>query len=273
MRGCALQQTIARRNSSLGRVAPPSQRLLLELEFLEHAPPCIALQRERNNQDLAGLLQRAYRQKQEQLPARVFNATLASAEYRDFWRAPTALGAYPEDTSSTIITALEEINRDVRRWLGSDYGADGERFEFALGAVSTGDGGELLSALRLQAVSLAALNDAIDRRLLRGDLCTAGRLPDAAPILRTVVQKFFVGDVQPWSASLNQRYHALIGPIQALERALAGVLPPAYEDWRSERDASLARSLDAPSVHVRRLQALLGPCYPEFSREPTAGPE
>ena len=45
LRGCALQTTIGKANSSLGRMARDSQRLLLTLEFLRHAPDCIDLMR------------------------------------------------------------------------------------------------------------------------------------------------------------------------------------------------------------------------------------
>ncbi len=270
LRGCALQNTVARRNSSLGRVAPPSQRLLLELEFLLHVPACILLQREKGNEELAAVLEEAQRQKQEQLPDRIFNATLGGIEYRDFWRAPTQLGDYPASTGSQVITALESVNRDVALWLGGDYRADGARFELALSAIARGDGGELLSALALQAQRLGAADDAIERRVARGDLCAAGRVPEAAPILRTVVQKFFLGTVQPWSAALNQRYHALLDPIRELEMALGSALPEDYDIWKRQRDSALESSRAAPSTHVRRLQALLGPCYPEYSREPPA---
>jgi hypothetical protein len=243
---------------------------LLELEFLLHVPECIVLQREKGNEELAVVLEEAQRQKQAQLPGRVFNATLGGIEYRDFWRAPAELGDYPADTGSTVITALESINRDVALWLNGDYSADGARFELALSEIARGDGGELLAALALQAQLLGSADEAIERRVARGELCTAGRVPEAAPILRTVVQKFFLGTVQPWSATLNQRYHELLDPIRELEDTLEASLPEAYAAWKRERDAALESRRAAPSTHVRRLQALLGPCYPEYSREPPA---
>jgi hypothetical protein len=46
--GCNVQATIGKRNSSLGRHAKPSQRLLLELEYLRLAPQCINLLRDRH---------------------------------------------------------------------------------------------------------------------------------------------------------------------------------------------------------------------------------
>ncbi len=271
LKGCALQTTVARRNSSLGRVAPPSQRLLLDLAYLRDAPACVETLADRDESKLAAFLERAAQQKREQLPRRIFNATLGGLEYRDFWRGGAPRGSYPEDTNSEVITALELVATSAGRWLGGDFGADDRDFELALGTIAQGDGGELLWSLRRQAAWLASANGAVERRLERGDLCRAGMLPDAAPILRTVVTKYFVGEVQQSAAALGQRYHGLLPPIVALEALLEDVLPAAYVAWRTQRDASLASARAAPTTHVRRLQALLGPCYAEFSPEVAAG--
>ena len=59
--GCTVQATIGKRNSSLGRYAKPSQRLLLELEYLRLAPPCIDLLRDAQLGTLANVLDAAWR--------------------------------------------------------------------------------------------------------------------------------------------------------------------------------------------------------------------
>ena len=59
LRGCAVQANIGRRNSSLGRMAPPSQQLLLDLEYLRQAPACIDSLAERGEQALADNLANA----------------------------------------------------------------------------------------------------------------------------------------------------------------------------------------------------------------------
>ena len=41
--GCELQANIAKRNTSMGRTASASQRLILDLEFLRLAPACVTL--------------------------------------------------------------------------------------------------------------------------------------------------------------------------------------------------------------------------------------
>lgn len=144
--GCAVQATIIARNSSLGRQAKPSQRLLLELEYLRLAPPCITQLRDSNNAALADLLEEAWRLRQKQLPARIFNATLGSDEYRAFWLTPRAPQDYPRVSRRVAIAALDAINRLIHHWLNGDYQAHNRDFELLLSEVAGGDGGALLQA-------------------------------------------------------------------------------------------------------------------------------
>lgn len=265
LRGCALQQTIARRNSSLGRVAPTSQRLLLELAFLRDAPACIETLRSDGRGELAELIQETAILKQSQLPALIFNATLGNREYRDFWRATAIPEDYPVNTSSLAITALEQITADAMRWMSGDFQADELAFELALSEVAKGDGGELLAALSHQAAHLAAGDGLIVKSIAKGPLCTANTIGPAAPIVRTVVNKFFIQEIQARAASINQRHYALIEPVSKLELLLAEVLPDDYERWRVYRGKTLAHGTQATKDHVAQLQALLGICYAEFA--------
>jgi hypothetical protein len=147
--GCAVQATIGKRNSSLGRMASDSQRLLLALEYLQLAPRCITYQRERNATPLADTLQRAWQLQRQQLPALIFNATLGGAEYRALWlahgSAPGAIGSGAG--SSLAVPALHTINGHARRWLSGDYLADNRTFEILLSQVAAGNGGALLPTI------------------------------------------------------------------------------------------------------------------------------
>lgn len=266
--GCALQTTIARRNSSLGRMAPPSQRLLLELAYLREAPDCIATLKEDGKNDLAALLLENQALKKKQLPALIFNATLASEEYRDFWRPPGAIGSYPGNTSSLVVTALEHISGAAERWLAGDYRADETALELALADIARGDGGELLLALRTQDAYLGSASGLLSQRASERPLCQQDIRPAAADVLKNVASKYFAGRVQARAAQLNQRFHALLPPIEALEFMLEDTLPTAYRAWRGQRSMLLEQAVGAPSEHVRALQALLGSCFAEFAPEP-----
>ena len=158
--GCTVQTTIGKRNSSLGRYAKPSQRLLLELEYLRLAPQCIALLRDRQRA-LADVLKAAWHERQAQLPAMVFNATLGSDEYRSFWLAPRAPGDYPVVSLAVAVSALQRINRHVCRWLSGDYQAQNRDFEVLLSQVAGGEAGALLQALHTQSSGVLAADSAI----------------------------------------------------------------------------------------------------------------
>ena len=145
--GCAVQATIIKRNSALGRAAKPSQRLLLALEFLRLAPQCIQRLQELGNVPLATRLENAWQEHRAQLPALVFNGTLGSDEYRAFWltyRAPTG---YPRTEAGAASAASLGIDSEVQRWLQGDYRAQHLRFELQLSDVAGGDGGARLQTL------------------------------------------------------------------------------------------------------------------------------
>lgn len=258
--GCAVQVTIGKRNSSLGRMARASQQLLLELEFLLLAPECIAWQRKQGEAALADTLQAAWQTKRQQLPRLVFNATLGGEEYRALWRIPVNPGDYPAGTSSRVLTALTAINGQVQRWLEGDYRADNLQFEILLSEVATGDGGALLQALSRQGDWLEAADSMIATRMQKGPLCRPGIRPQSADILRNVVRKYFIGDIQPRAAALGSRQYELLPAVRALEDMLTDTLPTHYESWRVARHARLTELVAAPQRHVEQLITIQRPC-------------
>jgi len=260
--GCAVQVTIGKRSSSLGRLARDSQRLLLALEYLRLAPRCITYQRDQDATALSDTLEQAWQLQWRQLPALIFNATLGGTEYRALWYTPAYASEenYPGASSSQVIFALQAINGHARRWLSGDYRADNRAFEILLSEVAAGDGGTLLQALASQDAWLAGANAVLAKRLVRGPLCTPRIRPAAANILPGVVRKYFIGEIQPGTASLDQRYHELLPPVVALEKLLSLVLPLDYRDWESERNVRLAKLLAAPDRHVQQLKAVQQPC-------------
>ena len=258
--GCAVQVTIGKRNSSLGRMARDSQRLLMDLEYLALAPQCISYQREQGKTPIADTLQQAWEQKRQQLPTLIYNATLASVEFRHFWRKPTAQIHYPATSGSQVITALQAIHAHATRWLSGDYQADNHQFEILLGSVAGGDGGELTQALARQSSWLQAADDLLQQRMAKGPLCNAATRPAAAEILPRVVRKYFIGEIQPQSAVLGRRYHDLTPAIRQLENLLLDTLPAPYREWQHARIAQMDVFQAAPLRHVEQIKILQQPC-------------
>ncbi|TGD71841.1 DUF3080 family protein [Mangrovimicrobium sediminis] len=260
LHGCELQVTVGKRNSSLGRLARDSQLLLLELEYLRLAPACIDQLRAEGEVALAETLATAWEHKRTQLPARIFNATLAGEEYRTLWRPQPATTAYPDNTAGAVIDALAAVDALAARWLAGDYRADNRGFELLLSEIARGDGGQLWSALASQADWLALADAQLAERAAQGPLCAPRYRHAAADILPNVVRRFFIDAVQPRAAALGRRYHQLLPPQQALEARLAQVLPDNYQRWRSLREQQLPQLAAAPRRHVDALQALLADC-------------
>jgi hypothetical protein len=258
LRGCHLQATVGKRNSSLGRLAPPSQTLLLELEFLHFAPACVETLRSDGREDLAVTLEQAAARKREELPLRIYNATLASEEFRAFWQGGAGpLAHYPENTSSAPALALDALVAASERWLAGDYRADNRQVEILLSEIARGDGGRLRRALAMQSAALDAANGLLASRT---PLCRGPLQPREADIVRNVVARFFVEGVQPWSAALGRRRHDLLPPLTRLESLLAQVLPESYRQWQTQRDRAIVRAADAPRQHVQQVQATLEGC-------------
>lgn len=258
--GCAVQITIGKRNSSLGIMASDSQRLLLELEYLKHAPECIRHMKTLEQRELATVLEDAYTLKRKQLPSLIFNATLANTEFRQFWKKPQSLENYPAQTSSAVLTALTTIIQNTQRWLAGDYSANNLEFELLLSEVAKGDGGALLYSLSKQASYLSTANALLKTKLSSGPLCTENFRDSAAGVLPNIVHKFFIGEVQPWSADLGRRYHDLLPAISKLEELLGAGLSEKYEHWRRERNKAFSQVVKAPSDHVGLLKETLDSC-------------
>ena len=142
--GCALQANLGRRSGRLGARARDSQRLLLDLEYLRLAPACIDFQRARGSRALATALEQAGALKRRQLPAAIYNATLGSDEYREFWERPARAPA--DESSGAASAGLQAISNQARRWLAGDWRTDNREFEILLGEVGAGAGAALLRA-------------------------------------------------------------------------------------------------------------------------------
>lgn len=257
--GCELQRTVARSNDSLGKVAKPSTKLVLHLNFLRLAPKCIERLNARGETKLAGTLARAMTSKREQLPSVIWRATLGSDEYRSFWRRPNNLARYPTQMYAEVDAALVSLTAKADRWMNGDYVVDADSLEAELKRLSAGDGGALLKSLSVQYEILAAIDAAIEQRLDAKPLCYHSASA-RGNILDNVVRKFFIADVQAWSARVEARRFKLLPKVEALENALSTAEPKAFTIWKKRRDESIARAAIAPKQHAKTLLPLLHQC-------------
>ena len=258
--GCSLQVNLGRRNTQLGRTASPSQRLLLDLEFLDLAPACIELLETRGDTALAGTIRVSSDDRKQSLPSAVFNAVLLGAEWREFWHADSTLGDYPRQTSSLVEQTVTSLSAMTAPWLNGDWSADNRAFELLLSDVRAGDGGELLLATSQLVWALESANALLTQTQSERPLCPFGQPTERSKALKRVVEQFFVAKVQPWVVSLRRRAELIHEPTQRLETVLAGAVTQPYQDWVAARDALLFQLTQMTRQHVQAIQATLTRC-------------
>ena len=266
---CALQVNIGRRNSSLGRNAAPSQKLLLDLEFLAMAPACVKTLELQSKTRLVDALTAAIATKTQYLPHRIFNAVLAGPEYRQFWQLPRGLDQYPSAVGGDVLDALHWFEYATTQWLAGNFQFQADQLEQRLYHLRAGDGGALLLAAVTQARSLQQATQLLESRAAAGPLCPNGRSSTSARTLETVVVKFFATGVQIWLADLNRRERQLLPPIENLETQLASVLPEQYRQWSDKRKTVLNLLRDTPREHITALQHLAASCSESVLTPPT----
>ncbi len=259
IRQCELHLVVAERNSSLGRLARPSQRLVYELDFLRLGDDCLDAIRD-DHPDLADDLARVLESKRDKLPVAIWQATLGGGEFRDFWEAGS--GPLPQqfEEDTALLLSLQQLGADIQRWREGDYTVDSARLEGQLDVIRRGSGGRQLLAWSTIHNTLKAASNVVRDRIKRRPLCFDGMQNPKADILDAVIREWFVGRVQQWAAGLNARYYGQWPVIRALEAQLADVQPPAYVLWRNKRDMFIDDARGALAGHVDALRPLLEQC-------------
>ena len=256
---CELKVNIARRNTLLAKNASPSQQLLLDLEFLRLAPACIDSLRSSGDDKLAEIIKEARELRDQQLPARIFNAVTAGPEWQALWSAPLSLGNYPEQSSDDEAQALNALAHRIERWLSGNWDSDDETIELILSELRTDAGGSLLLAATTQQAYLAQASELLEATT-RDELCRRGEATQTSIVLNTVIQKYFAGEVQGWLSTVNQRHYALLRGVESIESSLNDVLTREYREWQATRESTTEYLFTAPRSHVRAIKTTQGPC-------------
>lgn len=270
-RHCDLLHRIAQRNTSLGRLAPGSQRLIYELEMLPALRQCrdrLADSKEEDLQKLNARLNTIIKIKQKSLPRLIWNALYNSEEMEQQF----ALGAPPlpqsEPGTVTPPTAALDHFADIARlsseqnWQTPAYADDLEKDFEQLYRSSFG--AEWLTSLILLTHTLEQTAAAIDQRLERRPVCFKQQPNNQARIIRNVFQKFYAGQFQPYLSTV-ERQGRLWRDYQ-LNITAQLPLPPVATEYFSavfdaERpDALWHRYLNARDLHTRNWQRLLRQC-------------
>ncbi len=258
--GCELQTNIAKRNTTMGRSASPSQHLIFDLEFIRLAPECIDKLRQDGEGEIARLLELNLIHRRDQLAYTVAQGILGGNEWREFWRVPELLGDYPTRASGDVAQSLWELAERTKRFLNGSWSPEDEDLEPLLAHLRVDAGGQLLRAAILQEQALTQANQILTSASKAGTYCSRERPSEAGTIAKTVVAKYFAGDVQRWSSAVSQRHYEIQTPIAEIETTLDQALNGPYDAWIQSRDRQLNTLFSAPRHHVSVVQAAFNNC-------------
>ena len=230
LRGCHIASLVAGRNNQLGRVAPPSQRWLYELELWRQLSECW-------NTEVPATLSDASRErlsrltdlKTEQLPRVSWNALFASEEWvKNFSRASAPLAPEALDEAGPRSAALAYLRETTLHQFDPGWAADSATLEGHFKTLQERPfSAELLRTLLLAEQRLDEASTLIEQSLARpdGEACPVdpGRLTDAPEAAR----------LTEWLSALERAARHWLEAIDALLDAQVAP-PPAVAEYRRD---------------------------------------
>ena len=256
---CELHSLISEHNSSLGKLSSATTRLVYDVNFINASDRCVT-RLSASHPELAGQLQREADRKRAQLPDQLRAALLYGPEFTQFWRAQSSLGQYPETLQSDLEPAFKALLHDATAISTLAFTGTASDLDLALAALRSAEGGLLLKGWLDVAHQMQAANAVIDTFLAKRPLCYNNQSNPRALRLKPLVENVYVGQLQPMTAALNRRTHALLPLIEALERAVGARQDPRYAAFISTRTDVIGAARARLVSHTERLQGLLAQC-------------
>jgi hypothetical protein len=212
LQGCALGELAGYRNSPLGRVMPPTRRLVYELEVLEAGETCLGESDGERGERLRSLLDA----KRGDLPLHVWNALWSGPELEGFLslRGEPGLGLPDEDAQASLGEIQRRLEREVIR------SEDAVAIEAALGRLR--DEPPLGASLH----RMAAARHHLEEVAAWLELEPAGPCRGRAVTLARAFREGYL-PLQPDLARLDQSVAETLPTLEAIHRRVAGrVTPP-----------------------------------------------
>lgn len=262
---CKLQYVVGEKNSVMGKVMQPLNRLRYEVRFIRAAGDCLQTIEDEELQDV---LREAVTSKRESLPIAIWNATWGVKEVETLFTR--AKGEYPVDA----VAPVADLARDARQlnkavaelrqgkldveldFLGQVH----QRWQAGYRA------GQLINSARLVSARLTDATHLIQQRLDSHPLCLNGKPNNQSDIVKSMFFSIYIGKVQPYLADLRRARTDLIEPLSKLARVQADIMPERFQPWYQsalalEGHESVWKSLDkAVTAHTKSWQMLLEQC-------------
>lgn len=264
--GCELQYVVGEKNSVMGRVMQPINRLRYEIRFIRAAEACLP---EVEDEELQDTLQSAIGSKRETLPLATWNATWGTEEIEQLFTLtkgyyPVAAGQNPVtdlvrdlEQLNSMVSALRREQLDVSL---EDLGRIHQRWQAEFRA------GQVINSARLLIAALDAGTETLKARLTDRPLCLNGRPNNQSEIVSNFFFNVYIGKIQPYMSDVSRARDSLIAGFARLAEQQRSIMPDSFSDWYRrhlsvEAGNSLWQQLDEAMMrHTRHWQELLGQC-------------
>ena len=265
---CDVQRHIGANNSSLGKLAPASQNLLYELEFVRLARQCLAEREQRGERTkLDDTLSDAVVLKVGERSLMQWNASFASVEFQQLFSYQSSMATASLTASpSELLAALSSISEFYRASQVEAKIVHSDDFEQSLAVIgSVNYMGQLQGVMLLFNNVLPELSERIRLAQQNRAICPTGNVSPRGKIMHNVFLRFYIGEVQPLLSQLVQRIEALRAEIAALRAAMPLTSPSAFDAYW-QRVWSLAPSSEYGMLkhniaeHTRMWQDNLSQC-------------
>jgi len=259
---CQLLHLVAERNSSLGKVQPPSYRFAYEVRFLRGVETCLEQPLE---EEMRKWLQTLQQQKWAALPALFWNMLLQTDTIRH-QLVPQGPPLEPDAQPGKVaVRQLLELLALLAGQLHQQALPDETRLDRleALLKQARGSryGGRLLFSLDYTNTQLQQLNPFLNAGV-ETVVCRPGYSRQQYEYLQNVLNKFWGGQLQPYLAMLNRQYYAIADDLATLLSLAASPKLVAYRlnYAGGRRSAAILRLRQNTLDHVKIWQRLSKRC-------------
>ncbi len=289
LRQCDLLPLIAQRNSSLGRVMKPSQKLVYELKFIVLMRQCVdRIRTQELEPEVREQILNIWAIKQANLPAVLWNSLYNTDEMEaNFSASEPPLELPSADISEKRLQQarfasvklslqhfqqLSSLASQAQNWPLPDFIDNIE--EDYLTLYSNRFGSRWQRSLLITTTTLNQGANLIEQRLKSRPFCFSGHRNQQAEILMNVFQKYYAGQLQPYLANIHQQGDIWLAAHEAILTPLQSTLPDAMREYRKDyldrqnQTGQWQQYRQALHRHTTAWQEILGQCnmMPDGSR-------
>lgn len=268
LQSCELAQSLGYKNSQLGKLAPASQKMHLERDFLLLAPACIeALQS--SNPELVQLLSQALQQKRQQALKIWWNAWFAAAEWQSYIsgsREPLEQGGASPGHLRPGLVALDYAIDQGLNWQQQNYAYFDSDMEQQLQQLHLAESlSRWRNSLRIMTPSLYRAALMLEQSQQKKSLCSNGVEKKQAEYLRNVFNQFYVAQLQPYLGRIYKFGNELWPRLNAVKSLATNLSPeqsphPQFLLWFDSLQLEKQQFEQMNLRHVKAWQNWLAEC-------------